>query len=77
MQFPFINDSHKVRTALLVGISSGLISILVDTDHVIAYLWQINYGRFLHPLAFIAACIIAICNISYFRRLHNKAILKL
>ncbi len=65
---------------LFVGLICGLASILVDTDHFIAYYIleerDLTSLRILHPFLFALCCCVLLGYGAYFGRLHFKAILE-
>jgi len=72
-------DLHKsIGIALLVGISSGVISVLVDIDHLISFAlgWPTTMSRFLHTPALIVAICVIICCIACLGGLLYRSILR-
>lgn len=62
---------------LCVGISCGVISVLVDLDHPISLAlgWEISTARFLHPYSLALACVVIICCCAYIGRLLYRNVL--
>ncbi len=72
--------NHIVRSrTFLVGVLGGLVGVLVDADHLVAYFifhWSKFSGRFLHIPIFIVVCIVLICMVAYLARLYLVAVLR-
>jgi hypothetical protein len=61
-----------------VGLLGGLVGVLIDGDHLIAYLlgWPPTSERFLHVPIFVGVCLALVGMGAYTRRLYVKAVLK-
>lgn len=68
----------ELRHALLVGLMCGLVGVLVDLDHIVAYYagYPAGSGRVFHEHILIASGIMLCGLIAYLAGLLGKAILK-
>lgn len=64
-----------LRVSLLFGICGGIVGVLVDCDHALAYLFHIQNGRFLHLPLFVCALLVSIGVIAYCGRLYYRMVL--
>jgi hypothetical protein len=62
--------------ALFAGLYCGIIGVLVDFDHPVAFALGIKDGRFLHPYTLIIGCGIFLACIAYIGGLLFSAFLK-
>ena len=60
---------------LYFGVWCGFINVLVDFDHALAYLLNIEDGRFLHLPIFVLAVIVFIGTLAYYSRLYSRMVL--
>lgn len=72
----------EAHHALRVFWITGLASVLVDLDHALAAVIKIYFNptfvdsRFLHPVVFAVACLLAISGVACVARLYIEAVLK-
>ena len=69
-------NNKKLWASLVFGFWSGVFGVLVDLDHALAFLLNIENGRWLHLPIFICAGIVFIGTIAYCSRLHSRMVLK-
>lgn len=72
----FRNMVLVIDRPLFVGIFGGLCCVLLDIDHPIAYAFNIEYARFLHPVYFVIAGGIICGSIAFVGGLLLKEILR-
>jgi len=65
-----------IDRALLIGFFCGIVCVLVDIDHFIAYAFGIEYPRFLHPYYFALSIGIIIGCCAYIGGLLVNALLR-
>lgn len=68
--------SKMFKSALRIGILCGIVSVLVDSDHIISKVFSIKDDRFAHPYLLIISVIIIWCLFAHLGRLYYQAFLK-
>lgn len=78
IRIPMEYGHKKLRTALLAGLLCGAVSVLVDTDHIIAYLagWNYLVDRPFHLEVLIGSGIVLLACCTYIGRLYLQLVLK-
>jgi len=71
----FIESHSLLITALVVGVLCGCVSVLVDSDHVIAHLIGATHGRIFHKSILVGCCIMLCGCIAYIGGFYIRQVL--